>query len=65
MSGLVAGIVFDLAERRYMGPVMLGVTVLSTISVLAVEAGADPNLGLIVFYLSSGFFVTFFTATFT
>lgn len=64
-SGLVAGIVFDLAERRYMGPVMLGVTVLSTISILAVEAGADPNLGLIVFYLSSGFFVTFFTATFT
>lgn len=54
-SGLVAGIVFDLAERRYMGPVMLGVTVLSTISILAVEAGADPNLGLVVFYLSSGF----------
>ncbi|MFR7669484.1 MAG: hypothetical protein ACLU0O_00630 [Collinsella sp.] len=35
----------------------------STISILAVEAGADPNLGLVVFYLSSGFFVTFFTAT--
>lgn len=64
-SGLAAGIIFDLAERRYMGLVMLGVTVLSTISILAVEAGADPNLGLIVFYLSSGFFVTFFTATFT
>ena len=32
---------------------------------MAVEAGADPNLGLVVFYLSSGFFVTFFTATFT
>lgn len=64
-SGLVAGIVFDLAERRYMGLIMLGVTVLSTISILAVEAGANPNLGLIVFYLSSGFFVTFFTATFT
>lgn len=29
-SGLVAGIVFDLAERRYMGLIMLGVTVLST-----------------------------------
>ncbi len=64
-SGLVAGLIFDLAERRYMGLVMLGVTVLSTISILAVEAGADPNLGLVVFYLSSGFFVTFFTATFT
>ena len=64
-SGLIAGLIFDLAERRYMGLVMLGVTVLSAISILAVEAGADPNLGLIVFYLSSGFFVTFFTATFT
>lgn len=64
-SGLAAGIVFDLAERRYMGLVMLGIAVLSTSSILAVEAGADPNLGLVVFYLSSGFFVTFFTATFT
>ena len=44
---------------------MLGIAVLSTISILTVEAGADPNLGLVVFYLSSGFFVTFFTATFT
>ena len=48
-----------------MGLVMFGIAVLSTISILAVEAGADPNLGLVVFYLSSGFFVTFFTATFT
>lgn len=64
-SGLLAGFVFDFAERRFMGMVMFGVAVLSTISILAVEAGADPTLGLIVFYLSSGFFVTFFTATFT
>ena len=63
-SGLAAGLLFDLAERRYMGLIMFGVTVLSTISVLAVEAGASPNLGLIVFYLGSGFFVTFFTGTF-
>lgn len=64
-AAYAADIVFDLAERRYMGLVMLGIAVLSTISILAVEAGADPNLGLVVFYLSSGFFVTFFTATFT
>lgn len=55
-SGLAAGLIFDLAERRYMGLVMFGIAVLSTISILAVEAGADPNLGLVVFYLSSGFF---------
>ena len=54
-AAYAAGIVFDLAERRYMGLVMLGIAVLSTISILAVEAGADPNLGLVVFYLSSGF----------
>ena len=54
-SGLAAGLIFDLAERRYMGLIMLGVTALSTISILAVEAGADPNLGLVVFYLSSAF----------
>lgn len=64
-SGLVAGMLFDLSERRYMGLTMFGVTALSTISILAVEAGADPNIGLIVFYLSSGFFVTFFTSLFT
>lgn len=63
-SGLAAGVLFDVRERRYMGFIMFAVTVLSTISILAVEAGASPVIGLIVFYLSSGFFVTFFTTTF-
>ena len=63
-SGLAAGVLFDIRERRYMGFIMFAVTVLSTISILAVEAGASPVIGLIVFYLSSGFFVTFFTTTF-
>lgn len=63
-SGLVAGVLFDIRERRYMGFIMFSITVLSIISILAVEAGASPVIGLIVFYLSSGFFVTFFTATF-
>lgn len=63
-SGLAAGVLFDIRERRYMGFIMFAVTVLSTISILAVEAGASSVIGLIVFYLSSGFFVTFFTTTF-
>ena len=63
-SGLAAGVLFDIRERRYMGFIMFAVTVLSTISILAVEAGASPVIGLIVFYLSSGFFVPFFTTTF-
>ena len=64
-SGLFAGFVFDLADRRYMGLIMLGISALSTITILSVEAGADANSGLIVFYLSSGFFATFFTSLFT
>lgn len=63
-SGLAAGVLFDIRERRYMGFIMFAVTVLSTISILAIEAGASPVIGLIVFYVSSGFFVTFFTTTF-
>lgn len=63
-SGLAAGVLFDIRERRYMGFIMFAVTVLSTISILAVEVGASPVIGLIVFYVSSGFFVTFFTTTF-
>ena len=63
-SGLAAGVLFDIRERRYMGFIMFAVTVLSPISILAVEAGASPVIGLIVFYVSSGFFVTFFTTTF-
>ena len=63
-SGLVAGIVFDIRERRYTGFVMFGVMLLSIISILAVEAGASPVIGLIVFFFSSGFFVTFFTTMF-
>lgn len=63
-SGLATGVLFDIRERRYMGFIMFAVTVLSTISILAVEAGASPVIGLIVFYLGSGFFVTFFTTTF-
>ena len=63
-SALAASLVFDLAERRHMGLVMPGVAAPSAISVLAAEAGDGPDPGLVVFYLSSGSFVTFFTATF-
>ena len=47
-SGLAAGVLFDIRERRYTGFIMFAVTVLSTISILAVEAGASPVIGLIV-----------------
>lgn len=63
-SGLLAGFLFDIRERRYRGLLMLCITLLSAISVLAVEAGANALIGLLVFYASSGFFVVFFTTTF-
>ena len=63
-SGLLAGFLFDIRDRRYMGLLMLCITLLSSISVLAVEAGANALTGLLVFYASSGFFVVFFTTTF-
>ncbi len=63
-SGLLAGFLFDIRGRRYQGLLMLCITLLSAISVLAVEAGANALIGLLVFYASSGFFVVFFTTTF-
>ncbi|MDO4289827.1 MAG: hypothetical protein Q4C41_01165 [Eggerthellaceae bacterium] len=63
-SGLAAGFVFDARGRRLMGPAMFCVMLLSTLSILAIELGAAPVVGLIVFYVSAGFFVVFFTAGF-
>ena len=63
-SGLLAGFLFDIRGNRYRGLLMLCITLLSAISVLAVEAGANALIGLLVFYASSGFFVVFFTTTF-
>ncbi len=63
-SGILAGFFFDVRGSRYRGLLMLCITLLSAISVLAVEAGANALIGLLVFYASSGFFVVFFTTTF-
>lgn len=63
-SGIVAGFLFDIGQRRYMGLAMFCVALLSTCSILATEAGINPLVGLISFYLGSGCFVVFFTTTF-
>lgn len=64
ISGLIAGVLFDLKERHYMNIIMYCVTLLSTICVLVIVSGGDFLIGLIVFYLSAGFFVVFFTVGF-
>lgn len=64
LSGLSAGFLFDIKERRYMNVIMYCVTLLSTVCVAVIECGGPFVIGLIVFYLSAGFFVVFFTVGF-
>lgn len=63
-SGLAAGFLFDLHNRRFMNLIMYCVMMLSTLSVAILQLGGSFLIGLIVFYLSSGFFVVFFTTSF-
>lgn len=64
LSGLAAGFVFDLKNRKYMGFIMYCVMVLSTICIAVLEFSGSFLVGLIVFYLSAGFFAVFFTSGF-
>lgn len=64
LSGLIAGVLFDIRERRYMNIIMYCVTLLSTLCVVVIALGGPFLIGLIVFYLSAGFFVVFFTTGF-
>lgn len=63
-SGLAAGFLFDLHNRRFMNLIMYCIMMLSTLSVAILQLGGSFLIGLIVFYLSSGFFVVFFTTSF-
>lgn len=64
VSGLLAGALYDIREHRYMHIIMYCITLLSVICVLVIETGGPFLVGLIVFYLSAGFFVVFFTTGF-
>ena len=64
LSGLAAGFVFDIRKRKYMGLVMYCVMMLSVMSIVVLNLGGPFLIGLVVFYLSSGFFVVFFTTGF-
>ncbi len=63
-SGLLAGVLFDGRKRRYGNILMYCVTVLSVLCIVVLENGGPFFAGLIVFYLSAGFFVVFFTVSF-
>lgn len=64
VSGILAGLLFDLKNHRYMSIVMFCVTLLSVLCVLVIVTGGSVFAGLVIFYLSSGFFVVYFTTRF-
>lgn len=64
LSGLTAGFVFDIKNRKYMGLIMYCVMILSTICIVVLKFAGPFLVGLIVFYLSAGFFAVFFTSGF-
>ena len=64
LSGLTAGFLYDRKGRRFMNLLMYSVTLLSTICVVVIQSGGPFLAGLVVFYLSAGFFVVFFTVSF-
>lgn len=63
-SGLLAGIFFDSREQRYGNILMYCVTVLSVFSIVVLDNGVGFLVGMMVFYLSAGVFVVFFTISF-
>ncbi len=64
LSGLGAGFLFDIRERRYMHIMMYCITLLSTVCVAVIAFGGPFLVGLVVFYLSAGFFAVFFAVAF-
>lgn len=64
VSGIAAGFLFDMRGRKWMHMIMYCVTLLSTICVIMIGFGGSFLVGLLVFYLSAGFFSVYFTAGF-
>ncbi|MGN0518505.1 MAG: response regulator transcription factor [Acutalibacteraceae bacterium] len=64
LSGLAAGFVFDIKNRKFMSLIMYCVMMLSTICIAILSFGGPFLIGLFVFYMSAGFFAVFFTTAF-
>lgn len=63
-SGLLAGFLYDINNRRFMHVIMYCIAVLSTSCIVVIAFGGPFLLGLFVFYISAGFFSVYFTASF-
>ncbi len=64
LSALSAGFLFDIADRKYMSIIMYCVMILSTACLVILQFSGPFVIGLIIFYLSAGFFAVFFTSSF-
>lgn len=64
LSGLLGGIIFDFKDRRFMSMIMYCVMLLSTICIVILKYSESLLIDLLIFYMISGFFVVFFTASF-
>lgn len=64
LSGLLGGIIFDFKDRRFMSMIMYCVMLLSTICIVVLKYSESLLIDLLIFYMISGFFVVFFTASF-
>ena len=64
LSALFAGVFYDACHQKYMNLIMYGVTILSTLCIVVMENDGSFYTGLVVFYLSAGFFVVYFTSSF-
>lgn len=63
-SGLAAGFIYDIKGRCFMPFIMFLITVMSVASIVIIEMGGPFVIGLLVFYISAGFFVVFFMTSF-
>lgn len=64
VSGVLAGFLFDIQERKFMTLMMYCLMMLSTICIAVFQFSGPFLTGLIVFYMTAGFFVVFFTTSF-
>ena len=60
LSGLLAGFLFDTAGRKYMSMIMYCIMILSTTCLVVLQFAGPFTVGLLIFYLSAGFFAVFF-----
>lgn len=64
VSGLIAGYVFGINKGAFINIIMYCVTLLSVMCMAVIELGGSFMIGLVVFYMSAGFFVVYFTTMF-